>query len=345
MSRRIEKGLDYTYLAADFFQDRKVRRLQRHCDDCAPIVYIALVLYTMKDGYFVKWDDETALDLADFAHLNEDYVKKGIEGCLEVGLLSKDMFDKHGILTSRGIQRQYAFVCEKNRRKCKIEEFSLIEDNEDNPEQSRAIPRNSAHNAEDYAELTEIPRNSEESRVIPRHRIEKNRIEENSKEYSFSSVSPSGDVATEAEQEKEKFVHYFTFSKNWASPNKEYEKLVAYNSGPQAKKKWANMTDAEKQAILVLWKQNPERQERFSDRWLNVWQQVYDTLVAQKVPYAVRMAALDDRVRWDEKSSVFSLYIPKVLKEYMEPNIELFKSFLWPFIQYRDCSKLKYEPY
>lgn len=146
------------------------------------------------------------------------------------------------------------------------------------------------------------------------------------------------------EEEKEQIVLDFTFNKNWASPNAEYDKLVAFNNRPESKKKWNDMTAEEKQSVVVIWQQKPKKDPRFDGDFLSMWRTVYETLVENKASSRVRMAALADGVRWSgQRGGSFWLYVPEVLSQFIEENLDSFKPIILPFISERGCINLRYK--
>lgn len=364
MARPISRGLNYTFLSKDFFNDRKVRRLKRLCGDDAPYAFVALLCLITGDGYYIKYDDNAIYDIADMTGIDEKKVSRIIDACGDVGLLDKKLMEEERVLTSHGIQRYYAETCAQLKRKTGVEEYSLLnrdtnervspEETHISPEETQVYSEETPSNKQNSEflpkNLEEIPTNREEGK-----RIEKNRREENRKDISFSSV-PSSSCGEELtpEEEKEKFVSFFTFCQNYVAPNYEYERMVAYNNSPSAKKKWAQLTATEKQSCLVLW--HPEKEsvqehkKRFSDKFLQVWQAVYRQLQTMGAPYAVRMAALDDGIRWDYEYGKFTLFCPEILYSYIEvppdentpSRISQIKPILWPFMKTLGCHELLY---
>jgi len=344
MPRHIEKGLSYICLDVDFFQDRKISRLQRHTDPMMPVVYIALVLYICREGYYIKWDEETVADLAEFARLPEEYVNDGIMACLDKGLLSRDMFDRHSVLTSHGIQRQYAFVCERNKRKCRIEEYSLLEEaKEEIEDETRDIPGYSAKNSEEIAEYLRNPGNPLSTPQKTSATVKYSKVKE-SKEYSSFILPSYEEEINEEEKEEEKIVQYFFFEKNWPAAREEYYKLVAYNNTPAVKKKWDDLTAQEKMSLAMLWHQEPQRPQRFDAGFLAMWRKVY-VVLARDAPWAIRMAALDDKLNVTYSKTNYVLRLPAALQAFMEEHIDYFKPVIWPEIQRHECGRLVYVPY
>ena len=67
-------------------------------------------------------------------YINEEIetVNAVITRCFDRGVFNKTMYEKHGILTSHGIQKQYLKICKEARRKKVrfIKEYCLIDDND-----------------------------------------------------------------------------------------------------------------------------------------------------------------------------------------------------------------------
>lgn len=163
---------------------------------------------------------------------------------------------------------------------------------------------------------------------------------ENKENYSFSlSPSPSGEGA---EEEKEKIVSFFTFQKNWASPCGEYEKLVAYNNRPEARKKWSQMSKREKESAVALWKQK-DAKARFAPPVLEMWKKLYQILLDSGAPAQVRMAALDDGVSIGCDGGQLVLALPDALRGWIERDLDEFKPVIWPMVERMGCGSLKYK--
>lgn len=341
MARPVTKGLKYFNLDVNFFQDRKVRRLQRRFGEKAPLVYIATLCSMYAEGYYIKWDDDFVLDIADLLRIEEKEVKTIIDGCLSVGLFSQEMFDKERILTSHGIQLQYQTVSEQSRRKSSVDEFSLLVPSEETEGEDRSpvVP------SEETPDLPQEPRdNSEKMQEI---KIKESKLKERKVNISSPlSSSPEGE-----EETKEKIVSYFTFEKNWLSPNKEYENLVAYYSGPEAKVKWRDMSEEDKVSLRTRWRQLPEQPPRFSKASLSAWKSVYETLCSLGAPLDVRMDALSDDVNWYGINGTLMLVVSERLYRYIEvppdpdtpPRLGRFKPYLRQLMKACGCKELSYD--
>ena len=314
MGRQIVKGLDYTYFTLDFFQDRKIRRMQRKYGPESPLVYLALLSVIYREGYYIPYDEDLALDIADYTRLDEEYVSKVIDGLLDVGLLSREMCDQHHILTSHGIQKNYKNVCEKSKRKSTIEEFSLIS--------SEEMPISSEEKGDSSEEM---PINSE---FGTQSKVKKSKVKK-SKENYYSSI----------EEEKEEILS-FCFFKNWAAPSKEYAKIVAYNN--TGGRSWDSMTRTQKESALALWKQQPEHPPRFGQLFLSFWENIYTNLCSLNAPYDVRMDALSDSIAETIRGNTLFLHCTDRLRLFIERHLDVFKPIIRAYQSRFGLTQLNY---
>ncbi len=334
MPRPADKGLGYTSLDVTFFQDRKIRRLQRHCGPSAPIVYIALLCVIFKEGYYIVWDDDLVYDLADNTRLEDNFIAETVNACVEFGLFSKEMKERHGILTSVGIQRQYQLICERSKRKSRVKEYSLLVSSEETQQETPS----DAINTEDMPiSSEEMPINSEE---MQQSKVKKSKVKK-SKENSYSSFEqPQSRPLTEAEEEKEKYLS-FMFFEGWASPNKELQKFIAFNN--TGGRCWEKMSRTERQSALVLWKQQPE-QPRHLGGFLNTWHEIYNGLLSLNAPYEIRMDALADEVKWEAKNGSLFIHCSERLANFIDRNMDTFKPPIVKFQRSRQYGdKLYYQ--
>lgn len=315
------------------FQDRKIRRLQRKCDFAAALVYIELLCVIYREGYYIKWDEDFTFDLADEMHQDEDYVRNVVEACLEVGLLSREMFDKHHILTSRGIQKQYQAVCEKSKRKSRVQAYSLLVPSEEmqGNEQSNDI------NSERMPILSEEIESDRQCEAIPSEDMQQSKVKESkvkkSKVNSFSSSSsPSPEVEyvpSEEEQEKEEFLSHMFF-KDWKDPGKELEKFIAFNN--VGGRKWEKMSHGERAAALMLWRQEPAQSPRLG-KFLPLWRKVYNILVELNAPFSIRMDALSDGIAYRIRQNKLILTCSERLAHFIDRRMDIFKQAFVKFLR------------
>jgi hypothetical protein len=126
MARPNKQGLDYFPLDIDFLSDLKVRKVKKVCGPQSIAVLIHVLCTIYRNGYYVRWTEDSSFFVAEDCGLQEEEVARTLERCFEVGFLSRDMFKLHGVLTSRGIQQRFLRICQASRRQCTIQEYNLL---------------------------------------------------------------------------------------------------------------------------------------------------------------------------------------------------------------------------
>lgn len=324
MPRPLSKGLNYIPLDVSFFYDRKIRSLRRKYGESSPLVYIALLCTIYTSGYYVKWDEDLILDIAEDTGIDEDEVRNAIYGCLNLGLFCKELFDEHQILTSHGIQNQFQAICRQSKRKSGIREYSLL------PSAEWLTP-NTDHSNGVSSELTPSYQgeNSEKFRESPsQSKVKKSKVKK-SKENYYSSI----------EEEKEEILS-FCFFKNWAAPSKEYAKIVAYNN--TGGRSWDSMTRQQKESALALWKQQPEHPPRFGQLFLSFWENIYTNLCSLNAPYDVRMDALSDDLDASQIGKTLMLHCSDRLRLFIERHLDVFKPIIRAYQSRFGLTQLNY---
>ena len=137
MARTIKRGLDYFPFDVDFFQDIRIRKLIKYQGGKAVTVYALLLCTIYRNGYYAEWDKELPFIISEQSGYTEAYIQEVIDCCLNIGLLSKELFESDKVLTSKGIQERYRRICSSSRRNSVIAEYNLIPADE-KPENSQS---------------------------------------------------------------------------------------------------------------------------------------------------------------------------------------------------------------
>ena len=129
MSRTPKEGLDYFPLVTRF--EDKVELLIAEFGSRAVGIIMSLYQKIYSNSYYVKWDDDILMLFARYLNEEKTVINDVINRCFDREIFDKKKYEKHGILTSRGIQKQYLKVCKDSRRTkvVMIKEFCLINNN------------------------------------------------------------------------------------------------------------------------------------------------------------------------------------------------------------------------
>lgn len=113
-----KSGFDYTSEETDQFQDFKIKKLKRRYKGNGYAVWRYINNHIFRDkGYYVVFDEEFILDVAEYWLMDEIEVIEIVTYCLHIDLYNGSVFDKYNVLTSAGIQRRFLKWSELARRK------------------------------------------------------------------------------------------------------------------------------------------------------------------------------------------------------------------------------------
>lgn len=128
MARPIKQGLDYFPLDVDIDQDDKVAMIEADFGIEGFGIVIKLLTKVYKEGYFYEWTEREQKLFSKRVNVDINTVKEVVNGCINEGIFNKKVYEKHNVLTSKGIQKRYI---EAIKRRSKVEfykQFFLVDD-------------------------------------------------------------------------------------------------------------------------------------------------------------------------------------------------------------------------
>ena len=138
MARPVKEGLDYYPLNADFMSDIKVRRLIRSFGSKSIGIVIALLGMIYGDkGYYILLNDDVAFIISEQTLEDEDLVNQIINKLIEIEFFDKNLYEKHRVLTSKGIQKRFISATERRKDVKLITKYNLV--NVDNNSSSGVV--------------------------------------------------------------------------------------------------------------------------------------------------------------------------------------------------------------
>lgn len=134
MARPPKKGIDYSGWSVTIFDnDTKMDKLL----DAHGWIGFGVYFYLCQrayggEGYFYRWgyDDCASTSRKMGGGVSSGTVKEAVGYCLQIGLFDKGLFDRWGVLTSRGIQRRYWEVVKERDVRSVISDYWLLQDSE-----------------------------------------------------------------------------------------------------------------------------------------------------------------------------------------------------------------------
>ena len=143
MAGRPKEGIEFSGWSVDVFEDQKIDKLIDGQGVAGFTVYFYLCQRAFGlHGYFLPWTCDEAASIARRigGGVGSKTVKDTVGLCLRIGLFDNMLFERHGILTSRGIQRSFVPALKKRRVKSVIAEYWLL--NADESAGAVLIPKN-----------------------------------------------------------------------------------------------------------------------------------------------------------------------------------------------------------
>lgn len=128
MSRPNKTGLSYFPMDVDLFQDIRIRKLIKYQSGKAITVYALLLCLIYQRGYYMRWDEELPFIISEQTGFEEAYILEVIRSCMTLGLFSKKLYDDEQIITSKGIQERYLYICKLLKRRVSITKYLLIDE-------------------------------------------------------------------------------------------------------------------------------------------------------------------------------------------------------------------------
>lgn len=129
-----KKGIAYAGWSVDIFDnDTKIDKLlDAHGWDGFGIYFYLCQRAYGGEGYFYKWgyDDCASTSRKMGGGIGSGTVREAVGYCLQIGLFDKGLFDRWGVLTSRGIQRRYWEVVKARDVRTVISDYWLLQDEE-----------------------------------------------------------------------------------------------------------------------------------------------------------------------------------------------------------------------
>lgn len=163
-------------------------------------------------------------------------------------------------------------------------------------------------------------------------RMQQSKVNKRKENNTSSSLSSSSEEEDLEKQQEELEIIYDFFFRNWYSPQAEfYTKFLPWNNC--AGRCWSTMTHDQRLNAAALWRQQPETLSRFSNEFLQMWQDVVNALLRSGAPISVVKDALSDDIAWNITHKVgqkktLTLICSRNLQSFLEQNIDLIKPIL-----------------
>lgn len=120
-------GLDYFPLDLDIDQDDKIFYIQARHGLAGYGLHIKLLAAIYREGYYKKFDEAQEQIFAQRTGVSPETIRVFIEDCISVNIYCAEIYRKHHVLTSAGIQKRYFKAVHRRTEVPVIQDFLLIE--------------------------------------------------------------------------------------------------------------------------------------------------------------------------------------------------------------------------
>jgi hypothetical protein len=123
MARPLKEGIDYFSL--DVFPDEKVGYIEATYGAEGHYFWIKLLQKVYANGYYIEWTKFSVAAMKRETGIEMEKIKEILACCMEADLFSQELFERHGIITSRGIQKRFYMAARKRKEVDIIPEYVL----------------------------------------------------------------------------------------------------------------------------------------------------------------------------------------------------------------------------
>jgi hypothetical protein len=122
-------GLDYFPFDVDFYNDEKIEFLSARFGLKGEAIVIRLLCKIYRNGYYLKWGEDEALLFAKRVGdgCQHTFVNDVVYELVKRGFLNENIFNRFGVLTSKGIQSRFIEATERRKNIEIIREYLLID--------------------------------------------------------------------------------------------------------------------------------------------------------------------------------------------------------------------------
>ena len=191
MARPVKEGLDYYPLNADFMSDIKVRRLIRSFGSKSIGVVIALLGMIYGDkGYYILLNDDVAFIISEQTLEDEDLVNQIINKLIEIEFFDKNLYEKHRVLTSKGIQKRFISATERRKDVKLITKYNLV--NVDNNSSSDVVNvYNNPVNVDNNSSSDVVNVYNNQQRKEKKSKVKKSKVKQSKEKQSKENTDDS----------------------------------------------------------------------------------------------------------------------------------------------------------
>lgn len=195
MARPIKSGLDYFPFDVDFFLDKKIKRLRAKFGTDGIAVYMYLLCEIYRNGYYIEYDEDLILDIADELNISEGSTTQIMNYLLSRSLLDDTLAKSVKVLTAASIQRRYQEAKKGGKRDVVVERKFWVLPKKDTQSFIKLYPDDD--NSENNGSFSE--NNSFNSEIYPQSKVKESKVKESKVKYVPAAHGKHNNVNLTAE--------------------------------------------------------------------------------------------------------------------------------------------------
>ena len=127
-----KKGLDYFSFDVGFFDNDKVALIEAEFGMKGVFILLKLLCKIYSEGYYCEWGEDQCLLFTSrklkpsIPDLTAGVTQQVVESLVKRNFFNKELYEKHGILTSKNIQERYYEVAKRRQKTELNNEFWLL---------------------------------------------------------------------------------------------------------------------------------------------------------------------------------------------------------------------------
>jgi hypothetical protein len=143
-----KKGLDYFSFDVGFFDNDKVALIEAEFGMKGVFILLKLLCKIYSEGYYCEWGEDQCLLFTSrklkpsIPDLTAKVTQQVVESLVKRGFFNKDLYEKHGILTSKNIQERYYEVAKRRQKTEFNNEFWLLGNNNNVDKNAENVDKN-----------------------------------------------------------------------------------------------------------------------------------------------------------------------------------------------------------
>jgi len=150
-------GFLYISLQVNRYGDMDLKRLKKNFGGTGVAVYDYICTQIYRDsGCYLKWDRDTAFDVAEYWNIKETLLNEIVNYCCHVGLFDQGLLNSERLLSSKKIVENFIYWSKLAKRKYTVPEMlaKLLEESANIPEGCESFPEGSPLNKTTQPETT-----------------------------------------------------------------------------------------------------------------------------------------------------------------------------------------------